>query len=134
MVYRQTDCVGNINTCFFSIPQMFLSVDLGSGCRPRPHQKRPAWASHNPDYPASKDSAKNLSRSSHWNAGIRPGPVRLAVPALSRDALRVSQRTQRSAPSKTPETPHPNFTVQYKQPEFLNLVVLDQIFFFFTFK
>ncbi|XP_067098397.1 F-box only protein 16 [Osmerus mordax] len=78
---------------------MFLSLDLGSGSRPCPHQKRPPWASHNPDYPDSKDTTKSLSRSAHWNAGIRPGPVRLAVPTLSRDALRVSQRTQRSAPT-----------------------------------
>ncbi|XP_042246837.1 F-box only protein 16 isoform X4 [Thunnus maccoyii] len=87
---------------------MFLS----SNCRPKhppspppppppppPHQSRPHWASRSPDYPIAKETAKTLLRLAQWNAGIRPGPVRTAVPRLSVEALRASQRSHRSAPT-----------------------------------
>ncbi|CAK6963165.1 LOW QUALITY PROTEIN: F-box only protein 16 [Scomber scombrus] len=85
---------------------MFLS----SNCRPKHPppappppplpQSRPHWASHSHDYPVAKETAKSLLRLAQWNAGIRPGPVRAAVPRLSVEALRASQRSHRSAPSE----------------------------------
>ncbi|XP_023285871.1 F-box only protein 16 [Seriola lalandi dorsalis] len=89
---------------------MFLS----SNCRPQhppphphphphPHhrqtQTQPQWASRSSDYPITKETAKSLLRLAQWNAGIRPGPVRSAVPQLSVEALRASQRSHRSSPS-----------------------------------
>ncbi|XP_071334736.1 F-box only protein 16 [Trachinotus anak] len=86
---------------------MFLS----SNCTPQhpphrpspPHhhqaQARPQWASRSNDYPITKETAKSLLRLAQWNAGIRPGPVRSAVPQLSVEALRASQRSHRSSPS-----------------------------------
>ncbi|KAM9339194.1 F-box only protein 16 [Symphorus nematophorus] len=92
---------------------MFLS----SNCRtqhppppPPPHhhetQSRPSWAARSHDHPVTKDTAKSLLRLAQWNAGIRPGPVRSAVPRLSVGALRASQRSHRSAPSKFSQLPH----------------------------
>ncbi|XP_029318827.1 LOW QUALITY PROTEIN: F-box only protein 16 [Cottoperca gobio] len=84
---------------------MFLS----SNCRPQHppplpppphHETRPSWASRSHDHPVTKETAKSLLRLAQWNAGIRPGPVRSAVPRLSVEALRASQRSHRSAPSK----------------------------------
>ncbi|XP_070782370.1 F-box only protein 16 [Enoplosus armatus] len=79
---------------------MFLS----SNCRPQhPHhhhhhhhenQPRPP-----PDYPVTKETVKSMLSLARWNAGIRPGPARPAVPRLSVEALRASQRSHRSAPS-----------------------------------
>ncbi|KAM8831362.1 F-box only protein 16 isoform 2-T2 [Spinachia spinachia] len=78
---------------------MFLS----SSCRPQPPlrpappfppetQRRPPWASGNPDPPVSKETANGPPRLPRWNAGVRPGPV-------SEEALRAFQRSHRSAPS-----------------------------------
>ncbi|XP_034756677.1 F-box only protein 16 [Etheostoma cragini] len=80
---------------------MFLS----SNCRPQhpppPHetQSRPSWAARSPEPPVTKETAKSVLRLAQWNAGIRPGPARPAVPRLSVEALRAAQRTHRSAPS-----------------------------------
>ncbi|XP_070844152.1 F-box only protein 16 [Chaetodon trifascialis] len=81
---------------------MFLS----SNCRPQhppPHhhetQSRPSWAARSHDHPITKETAKSMLRVAQWNAGIRPGPARTAVPRLSVEALRASRRSQRSAPS-----------------------------------
>ncbi|XP_026196823.1 F-box only protein 16 [Anabas testudineus] len=62
-------------------------------------QTRPQWATHSGDYPVTKETAKSLLCQSQWNAGIRPGPVRSAVPQMSVEALRASQRSHRSTPS-----------------------------------
>ncbi|XP_044026343.1 F-box only protein 16 [Siniperca chuatsi] len=81
---------------------MFLS----SNCRPQhppppPHetQSRPSWAACSHDHPVTEETAKSMLRLAQWNAGIRPGPARSAVPRLSVEALRASQRSHRSAPS-----------------------------------
>ncbi|XP_042359903.1 F-box only protein 16 [Plectropomus leopardus] len=85
---------------------MFLS----SNCRTQnpppspPHhhhqaQSRPSWASRSHEHPVTKETAKSMLRLPRWNAGIRPGPVRSAVPRLSAEALRASQRSHRSVPS-----------------------------------
>ncbi|XP_028461661.1 F-box only protein 16 [Perca flavescens] len=91
---------------------MFLS----SNCRPQhpppppppppPHetQSRPSWAARSPEPPVTKETAKSMLRLARWNAGVRPGPVRPAVPRLSVEALRAAQRTHRSAPSKQTAT------------------------------
>ncbi|XP_029589030.1 F-box only protein 16 isoform X2 [Salmo trutta] len=83
---------------------MFLSLDLtpGSGSgggQQRQNRFRPQWATQSLEYPVTKATAKSLSRSSQWNAGIRPGPVRSAVPRLSQEGLRASMRTNRSTPT-----------------------------------
>nr|XP_020472595.1 F-box only protein 16 isoform X2 [Monopterus albus] len=69
---------------------------------PPPHhhtQTQPQRASCSNDYPVTKETAETLLRQSQWNAGIRPGPVRSAVPRLSADALRASLRSHRSTPT-----------------------------------
>ncbi|KAM4633764.1 F-box only protein 16 [Polymixia lowei] len=88
---------------------MFLSLDLSSNRRPHhsppppPHhhqnQSQPDWAMCSPDYPITKETAKSLVRLARWNAGIRPGPVRSAVPRLSLEGQRALQRSHRSTPS-----------------------------------
>eukprot|EP00063_Salmo_salar_P025483 XP_014000318.1 PREDICTED: F-box only protein 16 isoform X3 [Salmo salar] len=83
---------------------MFLSLDLtpgsGSGAgQQKQNRFRPQWATQSLEYPVTKATAKSLSRSSQWNAGIRPGPVRSAVPRLSQEGLRASMRTNRSTPT-----------------------------------
>ncbi|XP_074471593.1 F-box only protein 16 [Sebastes fasciatus] len=99
---------------------MFLS----SNCRtqhpppplPLPHhretQSRPSWAAHSQDHPVTRETAQSMLRLTQWNAGIRPGPVRSAVPRLSVEALRASQRSHRSAPSKATTAP-PLLWAQY---------------------
>uniref|UniRef100_A0A8C9YUV3 F-box protein 16 n=1 Tax=Sander lucioperca TaxID=283035 RepID=A0A8C9YUV3_SANLU len=62
-------------------------------------QSRPSWAARSPEPAVTKETAKSMLRLARWNAGIRPGPVRPAVPRLSVEALRAAQRTHRSAPS-----------------------------------
>ncbi|XP_075940850.1 F-box only protein 16 [Anarhichas minor] len=89
---------------------MFLS----SNCRPQhpplppppQTQSRPPWASHSLDLPVTKETAMAMLRLTRWNAGIRPGPVRSAVPRLSVEALRASRRSHRSAPSKQSQLLH----------------------------
>ncbi|XP_051265563.1 F-box only protein 16 isoform X2 [Dicentrarchus labrax] len=62
-------------------------------------QSRPSWAVCGHDHPVTKETAKSMLRLAQWNAGIRPGPVRSAVPRLSVEALRASQRSHRSVPT-----------------------------------
>ncbi|XP_077592731.1 F-box only protein 16 isoform X4 [Stigmatopora nigra] len=62
-------------------------------------QLRPRWASQIRSYPATKEEGEILLRQGQWNAGKRPGPVRTAIPRLSMEALRASQRSNRSIPS-----------------------------------
>ncbi|XP_069461797.1 F-box only protein 16 [Ambystoma mexicanum] len=76
---------------------MSLSVDLGSN---RKASIRPDWASHQPNgYPVSKSTAKTLVRSTEWNAGIRPAPVRAPIPKMSASAKEACTRMTRSSPS-----------------------------------
>lgn len=69
---------------------------------PPPHQThpRPSWAAPTHDHSVTKETAKSMLCLARWNAGIRPGPARSAVPQMSAEALRASQRSHRSAPSK----------------------------------
>ncbi|KAJ8410284.1 hypothetical protein AAFF_G00202650 [Aldrovandia affinis] len=76
---------------------MFLSLDLNQG---HGRQNRPDWATNrSAEYPVTKATAKRLAQTAQWNAGIPPGPVRLAVPRMSEGGLRASQRSQRSIPT-----------------------------------
>ncbi|KPP68348.1 hypothetical protein Z043_112985 [Scleropages formosus] len=50
------------------------------------------------EYPITKETAKKLAQRPQWNAGIRPGPARQAVPRMSAKGLKASQRSQRSSP------------------------------------
>lgn len=99
----------SLRTFIFLFLQMFLSSNSkthSSPPPPPPHhpdpqtQPRPEGTSRRSDCPVTKETAKSLLRQSQWNAGICPGPVRLAVPRLSVEALRASQRSYRSTPSK----------------------------------
>ncbi|XP_055043224.2 F-box only protein 16 [Misgurnus anguillicaudatus] len=73
---------------------MFLSFDLSAARKQR--NNRPQWAAQSLEaFPEHKDSMKT----SQWNAGIRPGPVRPPVPRLSKDGIRASQRSNRSTPT-----------------------------------
>ncbi|KAF0023146.1 hypothetical protein F2P81_023776 [Scophthalmus maximus] len=82
---------------------MFLS----SNCRPQhppppPHhqtQTQPQRAPCGNDRPITKETARSLLGLAQWNAGVRPGPTRLAVPRLSMEALRASRRSNRSSPT-----------------------------------
>ena len=88
-----------------SVLQMFLS----SNSRPQqppppsppppPPQCRPSWATCSHDHPVTKETASSLLHLARWNAGIHPGPARPAVPRLSVEALRASQRSHWSTPS-----------------------------------
>ncbi|XP_068610175.1 F-box only protein 16 [Brachionichthys hirsutus] len=91
---------------------MFLS----STCSPQhppplppPHRQdtssRPYWATSSGDPRITKETAGSILHVAKWNAGIRPGPVRLPVPQLSEEALKASRRTHRSAPSKSSAAP-----------------------------
>lgn len=99
----------SLRTFIFLFLQMFLSFSSKPHSSPlppslsQPHPQthtRPEWASRSSDYPVTKETAKSLLHQTQWNAGIRPGPVSLAVPQLSVEALRASQRSHRSTPSK----------------------------------
>ncbi|XP_054617967.1 F-box only protein 16 [Dunckerocampus dactyliophorus] len=72
---------------------------LTSNCDAHHPPPRPHWASHSQGYPVTKEAGQNLLGLAQWNAGKRPGPVRMAVPRLSVEALRASQRSNRSVPS-----------------------------------
>ncbi|XP_015247369.1 PREDICTED: F-box only protein 16 [Cyprinodon variegatus] len=71
-------------------------------CLPSDHQiqTRPLWASPPQEQTLTKETAMSLLKQTQWNAGIRPRPVRTPVPQLSMQALRASQRSQRSPPSR----------------------------------
>ncbi|XP_072354646.1 F-box only protein 16 isoform X1 [Scyliorhinus torazame] len=76
---------------------MFMSLDFNLSQK---RQVRPVWACQGPEADfVSKEEAKALTRSSDWNAGIRPAPVRPAIPTMSERAQKASLRTQRSSPS-----------------------------------
>ncbi|XP_043918659.1 F-box only protein 16 isoform X2 [Protopterus annectens] len=76
---------------------MSLSMEMNSS---RQATSRPDWAINPPEgYPVTKETAKTLVKSNEWNAGIRPGPVRPAVPVISGKGRKASMRTQRSSPS-----------------------------------
>nr|XP_019967026.1 PREDICTED: F-box only protein 16 isoform X1 [Paralichthys olivaceus]XP_019967027.1 PREDICTED: F-box only protein 16 isoform X1 [Paralichthys olivaceus] len=62
---------------------------------PPPTQQAPCGINH----PITKETARSLLSLAMWNAGVRPGPTRSAVPRLSVEALRASQRSHRSSPS-----------------------------------
>ncbi|KAA0708454.1 F-box only protein 16 [Triplophysa tibetana] len=73
---------------------MFLSLDLNAAGKQK--KNRPRWAIQSmKTHPENKESIKT----SQWNAGIRPGPVRPAVPQLSKSGIRASQRSIRSTPT-----------------------------------
>ncbi|XP_051908319.1 F-box only protein 16 [Hippocampus zosterae] len=82
---------------------------LTSSSRPQPPfpppppplqtESRPQWASHTHNYPVTEEAGEILLRQARCNAGKRPGPVRTTVPRLSVEALRASQRSNRSLPS-----------------------------------
>ncbi|XP_067840261.1 F-box only protein 16 isoform X2 [Heptranchias perlo] len=76
---------------------MWMSLDFNLSQK---RQVRPVWASHGSvvDF-VSKEKAKALTLSSEWNAGIRPAPVRPAVPVMSTKGQKASLRTPRSTPS-----------------------------------
>ncbi|KAM8954105.1 F-box only protein 16 isoform 2-T2 [Pelodytes ibericus] len=76
---------------------MSLSVDFGN-LQKAP--SRPDWAAHqHAHYPVSKSTAKSLVQSTEWNAGIRPAPVRAAVPTISAKTQKACARTSRSSPT-----------------------------------
>ncbi|XP_037542000.1 F-box only protein 16 [Nematolebias whitei] len=69
-----------------------------------PHQTQthPSLTSQTPEAPTlTKGTAISLLGLAQWNAGIRPRPVRPPLPRLSSEGLRASQRSHRSAPSKS---------------------------------
>ncbi|XP_061891033.1 F-box only protein 16 [Entelurus aequoreus] len=71
---------------------------LTSNCeQDRPPQTR--WASPSPSVPVTMETAEKLLRLSQWNAGRRPGPARTPIPSMSVEALKASQRSNRSLPS-----------------------------------
>ncbi|XP_028996128.1 F-box only protein 16 [Betta splendens] len=83
---------------------MFLSSNSKTQHPPPfdPHsdtQTRPHWARRSQDPPVTKETARSLLLQVEWNAGVRPAPVRSAVPRLSVEALRASRRSHRSPPS-----------------------------------
>ncbi|KAJ3606772.1 hypothetical protein NHX12_026291 [Muraenolepis orangiensis] len=63
-----------------------------------PHQARPDWAAPAPTDSSSVTMAAVEGRG-QWDAGARPRPARRAVPRLSEEALRASQRSSRTPPS-----------------------------------
>ncbi|XP_041043236.1 F-box only protein 16 isoform X1 [Carcharodon carcharias] len=76
---------------------MCMSLDFNLSQK---HQVRPVWACQDPvGNFVSKEEVKALTRSSDWNAGIYPAPVRPAIPAMSERGQKASLRTQRSTPS-----------------------------------
>ncbi|KAK2856529.1 hypothetical protein Q5P01_005264 [Channa striata] len=79
---------------------MFLSSDSKPELPLPQTQTRLQWASPSNDYPVTKENVGRLLRQAQWNAGIRPRPVISAVPRLSAGALRASQRSHRSTPSR----------------------------------
>ncbi|XP_029109915.1 F-box only protein 16 isoform X2 [Scleropages formosus] len=86
-----------LSDSMYKLRKMFLSPELNPGHQ---RQKRPDWATlRSQEYPITKETAKKLAQRPQWNAGIRPGPARQAVPRMSAKGLKASQRSQRSSPS-----------------------------------
>ncbi|MEE6477168.1 hypothetical protein FKM82_011388 [Ascaphus truei] len=78
--------------------QMSLSIDLSNSSKSR---SRPSWAAHqSAEYSLNKVTAKTLAQRTEWNAGIRPAPVRAAVPKITDKGKKAYTRTSRSSPSK----------------------------------
>ncbi|XP_053314592.1 F-box only protein 16 [Spea bombifrons] len=76
---------------------MSLSADFGNIAN---SPSRPSWAAHqSAEYPATKATAKSLAQSTQWNAGIRPAPVRAAIPKISERGRKACARTSRSSPT-----------------------------------
>lgn len=76
---------------------MCMSLDFNFNQK---RQLRPVWASRSAVGGfVSKEAVNALTQSSEWNAGIRPAPVRPAVPFMSEKGHKASLRTQRSTPS-----------------------------------
>lgn len=103
MSHTSPCCQGN-PTHFICLLQMFLSSNCRLQNPPSPPlhetESRPSWAARSYDHQVTKETARSMLTGTRWNAGVRPGPVRSAVPRLSLQALSASQRSQRSAPSK----------------------------------
>ncbi|XP_053301838.1 F-box only protein 16 [Pleuronectes platessa] len=74
---------------------MFLS----SGGRPQHPPPPPPSPPPHHHQATIRETTRSLLSLAQWNAGVRPGPVRSAVPRLSVEALRASQRSHRSSPS-----------------------------------
>ncbi|XP_072295641.1 F-box only protein 16 [Eucyclogobius newberryi] len=70
---------------------------LSSNSRPPPPLSSPLDQSEHRIHSAA--SVVRLLRESQFNAAVRPGPVRSAVPRLSLKGLRTAQRSHRSIPS-----------------------------------
>ncbi|XP_073529973.1 F-box only protein 16 [Phyllobates terribilis] len=76
---------------------MSISAEFGNLSKT---SSRPGWAAHQSgEYPANKAAAKNLAKSTEWNAGIRPAPIRAGVPTLSEKGRKACTRTSRSPPT-----------------------------------
>ncbi|KAM4694993.1 F-box only protein 16 [Discoglossus pictus] len=76
---------------------MSLSVEINKNPKA---PSRPNWAAHQAgNYPMNKVAAKTLAQSTEWNAGIRPAPVRSAVPKMSERGRKACTRTSRSSPT-----------------------------------
>ncbi|XP_075454780.1 F-box only protein 16 isoform X2 [Ascaphus truei] len=76
---------------------MSLSIDLSNSSKSR---SRPSWAAHqSAEYSLNKVTAKTLAQRTEWNAGIRPAPVRAAVPKITDKGKKAYTRTSRSSPT-----------------------------------
>ncbi|XP_056437901.1 F-box only protein 16 [Gadus chalcogrammus] len=82
----------------------------------QPSQTRPDWATPTPSSCDPHVTMASRAASAQWNAGIRPGPVRPAVPRLSVEALRASQRTSRSPPSVPLFESQPWISLDHRTP------------------
>lgn len=105
---RGVQLIDHLWSDFVSLFQMLLT----SSCRVQqppappdtPHQTQThlSLTSQTPEAPTlTKGTAISLLGLAQWNAGIRPRPVRPSLPRLSSEGLRASQRSHRSAPSKS---------------------------------
>ncbi|CAL8393665.1 unnamed protein product [Arctogadus glacialis] len=82
----------------------------------QPSQTRPDWATPTPSSCDPHVTMASRAASAQWNAGIRPGPVRPAVPRLSVGALRASQRTSRTPPSVPLFESQPWISLDHRTP------------------
>uniref|UniRef100_A0A8C4Z5J6 F-box protein 16 n=1 Tax=Gadus morhua TaxID=8049 RepID=A0A8C4Z5J6_GADMO len=89
---------------------------LASTVAPLPSQTRPDWATPTPSSCDPHVTMASRAASAQWNAGIRPGPVRPAVPRLSVEALRASQRTSRTPPSVPLFESQPWISLDHRTP------------------
>ncbi|XP_059501551.1 F-box only protein 16 [Stegostoma tigrinum] len=75
---------------------MSMSLDFSVNQK---HQVRPLWARQSAVGDFNSEEVKARTQSSDWNAGIRPAPVRPAIPTMSEKGQKAILRTQRSVPS-----------------------------------